>query len=499
MNAAEPAPQTAPASGPVRSEERSTLARTRQLVIARGASTVLTFCIPLVLARMLNTTQYGTYKQFVLVAQTAYLLLPFGVTQSLYYFLPNGQNRRAYICQTHLFTGAVAAAAAVVLFVFGAPIATRLGNPGLGAFRGQLGLYAAGLLASLPFEITFTARGRTGQAAVTYILSDIARTAAMTLPVLLGWGMAGLTTGLAAWATARWVAALLLTVRGETGPAFTRATWSQQWRYALPFGTAMLVAVPQNYFHQYAVSASVTAAEFAAYSIGCFQLPLVDLLYMPTTEILMVRIGELDAEKRSAEAAGVFSQAVARLSQLFLPLALFLFAAAGDFVPALFSTRYLSAVPIFRVAVWAIVLSSFPADGALRARKRTDFILRSYVLKAVVAVPAVIVGIHAWGAFGAIIGWLLGEVAGKGILLARLPETLAASVRELLPLRTFAKTLAAGTAAAAAVALFAWAAPPEKHVARLAFECLLFAGVHAGVLALLGERPLALVTSFIRG
>ncbi|MBS2028809.1 MAG: polysaccharide biosynthesis C-terminal domain-containing protein [Deltaproteobacteria bacterium] len=494
MNPAE----TADAPAQVQAETRSTMARTRQLVLARGVSALMTFCIPLVLARMLSATEYGTYKQFVLVAQTLYMVLPFGVVQSLYYFLPRGQDRRAYLCQTHLFIGAVAATAALVLWRFGDPLAIRLGNPGLGALKVQLGLYAAGLLASLPFEVTFTARGRTGQAAITYVASDFVRTAVMTLPVLFGFGMTGLATGLAAWATARWLAALLFTVRGETGPMVSARTWSSQWRYALPFGTAMLVAVPQSYFHQYAVSASVSAASFAVYSVGCFQLPLVDLLYLPTTEILMVRIGELDAEHRSEEGAGVFREATGRLLLLFVPLALFLFASAPDFVPALFSERYRSAVPIFRIAVWAIVLASFPVDGALRARKRTDFILQSYVAKAVVAVPLVLVGLKFMGIVGAILAWLLGEAFGKGLLMSRLPTALGASMRRLVPLPDLARAVGSGVVAAGAVALFASLAPPSRHLARLTCEGLLFGGIYAGGLALLGGRPLELVAGFVR-
>src|SRR6185312_7670986 len=139
VNPADTAPAPAQVA-PARAEPSSTMARTRQLVLARGVSALMTFCIPLVLARMLSTTEYGTYKQFVLVAQTLYMVLPFGVVQSLYYFLPRGEDRRAYLCQTHLFIGLVAAAAALVLWRFGDPLAVRLGNPGLGGLKIQLGL-----------------------------------------------------------------------------------------------------------------------------------------------------------------------------------------------------------------------------------------------------------------------------------------------------------------------------------------------------------------------
>ena len=57
----------------------------------------------------------------------------------------------------------------------------------------------------------------------------------------------------------------------------------------------MAVSVPQHSLHQWVVSAHFDPALFAIYTVGCFQLPIVDLLYTPTTEVLMVHVGELAA------------------------------------------------------------------------------------------------------------------------------------------------------------------------------------------------------------
>jgi O-antigen/teichoic acid export membrane protein len=486
-----------PVAEPVRAKD-TTASRTRTLILARGASAVMTFFIPLVLARMLPTTEYGTYKQFVLVAQTLYAVLPFGMAQSLYYFLPRGKDRRAYLGQTHAFVGMMAVLAAVALVLFAVPLARQLGNPELSHLRVWLALYAAGLLASLPFEITFTARGKTGFAAATYLVSDFVRTAVMTLPVLLGFGLTGLCVGLAAWATARWGATLLLTMRGEPGPSFNKAAWREQVKYALPFGAAMAVAVPQNYFHQYAVSASVDAAAFAVYSVGCFQLPLVDLLYMPTTEILMVRIGELDAEGRVHEGAKVFREASSRLLLLFVPMAFFLFSAAPDFVPALFSEKYLSAVPVFRIALWAILLAGVPVDGALRARKATGAIFQSYVVKALVAVPLVLVGLHYLGIYGAILAWVAGEAVGKALLLSRLPKAMNVTFGELMPWKSMAQALAGAVLAAGCVVAFEHLAPASRHVTRMLCECAIFGVAYAAGLAAVGGNPVQVIGSFVK-
>ena len=74
--------------------------RAGPLVLARLASALLTVSIPLVLARQLDAADYGTYKQLFLVFQVLTLLLPFGMAQSLYFFLPREPGAaRAYLGQ----------------------------------------------------------------------------------------------------------------------------------------------------------------------------------------------------------------------------------------------------------------------------------------------------------------------------------------------------------------------------------------------------------------
>ena len=66
----------------------SILARARPLLVARLAGAALMLAVPMVLARVLLPASYGTFKQAWLVSQTLALMLPMGLTQSLYYFVP---------------------------------------------------------------------------------------------------------------------------------------------------------------------------------------------------------------------------------------------------------------------------------------------------------------------------------------------------------------------------------------------------------------------------
>ena len=87
------------------------------LMLGRGAATVLSFALPLILTRLLPQTEFGTYKQVWLVVTTAYFMLQLGLAQSLYYFLPrkDGQQR-AWVTQASFSLLTLGAICAVGLF-----------------------------------------------------------------------------------------------------------------------------------------------------------------------------------------------------------------------------------------------------------------------------------------------------------------------------------------------------------------------------------------------
>lgn len=479
------------------------LGKAGPLVLARLFTAGLTVCIPLVLARVMSLDQYGTYKQLFLIAQTLYYVLPFGVAQSLYFFVPRADEKRPWFGQTLLFLTVVGALAAVAIWALGQPVAAYFKNPALLRHRVPLAIYTWALLGSFPLEISLTSQGRTKLSAIAYLVSDTLRAAVMVVPVLLGFGLTGMMIAVAGFACLRYAAAWVVMLKGTTGRLFDRRMFVDQLVYAAPFGAAMALAIPQQYAHQYAVSGLVSPQLFAIYAVGCFQLPLVDLLYTPTSEVLMVQLGELDKQGRMAQAAQAFREASARLAYAFFPMAAFLFAAAPEFIGALFGQRFLPAVPLFRVSVVGVALAVMPMDGVLRARGQTRHIFVSYLVKALVTVPLVYFGVRGLGMMGGILSWAIAEAVGKAVLFLRVPKALSAPeqplrARDVVPWSAFAH--AAGAAAAGAVATFwlralsekAWTGLPASFVWRvlpLGVAGLLFFAGYLVVLWCMGVRP----------
>jgi O-antigen/teichoic acid export membrane protein len=490
----------------------SFLAKAGPLVLARFFTAGLTVCIPLVLARALSLPDFGTYKQLFLLSQTLYYVLPLGVPQSLFFFLPRTEERRPWMGQTLLLMSGVGVLTAALIYALTGRLAAAFDNPSLAEHALALAVFTASMVGSSGLETALTARGRTRAAALVYLVSDVVRALILVVPVLLGFGLQVMMLGVALYGLVRWAAAWWLGLKGERGPLFHGALLKQQLRYAAPFGAAMLLAIPQQYAHQYAVGLAVPTALFAIYTVGCFQLPLVDLLYSPTSEVLMVRLGELDREGRVREGVAAFREASGRLAYAFLPLAAFLFAAAPEFIGAAFGAKFLPAVPLFRVSVLGVVLAILPMDGVLRARGETRAIFLSYLVKALVTVPLVWVGVTRYGMMGGIVSWALAEVVGKLALFVRLPSALSGGgapvpVRELMPWPELGRAAMAAGAAAAAVALLRtllphlWEGLPEGLLRRglpLAAVGLLFGVGYLALLRVVGVRPLAVLASLRR-
>ncbi len=480
-------------------QEQSLLRKAGPLVIARFASALVTISIPLVLARAMNLGEYGTYKQLFLISQTLYYVLPFGVAQSLYFFIPRAEAKRPYFAQTLIYLLFAGAAAGAILYGFGPQIASGLNNPGLLDHRLALALYCGCAVGAFPLELSMTSQGKTRQSAITYLVSDGLRAAAMTFPILLGYGLEGMMAAMIAFAVLRLGAAWVLMVGRGEGAIWNTRLFLSQLAYAAPFGAAILFSIPQQYAHQFMVASTVTPELFAIYAAGCFQLPLVDLLYTPTSEVLMVRLGELERAGKMDEAVAAFRDAAGKLAFCFLPMAAFLFTAAPEFIAAIFGPRFAGAAPIFRVCLVGIPLAILPLDGVLRARNQTRHIFFSYLAKATVTVPLVYVAVKSLGMMGGIATYAITEIFGKVILLRKVPSALSSPSRkltlaEVIPWGSLGKAALAAAAAASAVSALRWVSGPAWSQLPQSFLIRLLPLAGAGALFLIGYLAVLWIT-----
>ncbi len=420
------------------------------LVAGRLLSAALTFGLPLVLARLLTPEQFGTYKQFFLIASTLQLTGQLGLTQSLYYFLPRGgKERGSYVAQTFGSLALLGALFGGALWLAAPTLGRWLGDGTLASLRAPLALFGGLMLGAASLESAILSEGRIAKAALAYVLSDGVRALALVLGAKYG-GPAGLFWAAAGTAAAR-VAALFVIVMSRTVP-FARpraALFKAQLAYALPFAGACYLYVAQRYFSQYAVSASFDAATFALFAVASFHMPMVDIVFTPLSDVMIVHIGKAQHSGRPRAAWAAWNEAVQRLASILFPAAACAWLFGPALLPLLFTHKYDASVPLFMLVTLEIPLWILPLDALFRAAGDTRFLFVFYCARLVLTAALVLGGIHSFGLPGAIAGGILSEALARVGMLARGRRFLAVTWSRLCDWAALGRTTAAAVAACA--------------------------------------------------
>lgn len=426
------------------------------LMGGRGVAVAITFVLPLVLARILTPDLFGTYRQLLLVVTTVYGIAQLGMAESLFYFIPADPGRAgAYAGNAMLTLAAAGAVIAVAVTLVQSPIAGALDNPALQGLLALVGGYLALMLVSAPLEIVLVSRGRHTAASVAYAISDIGRALSMLLPALVWRRLDALFAGAILFAAVR-AAWAVIACRREFG-AELRADppyLGLQLRYALPLQLAAALEIAQANFHSYVVAGRFDPATFAVYSIGCLQIPLVDLVASSACNVMMVRMRQRMAPDEPAAIMPIWRDTARKLALLLVPLLCLLGLAAHDLITVLFTDVYAASVPVFRIWLLVLLLAAVPVHGPLRVLDDTRVLALQTFAKLLIVAVFTIPFLAIFGLPGAVLVALAAMLFGKSLLLVRLAKRTGSPLARVLPWRSYAGiALAAAAAAAPAIAV----------------------------------------------
>jgi O-antigen/teichoic acid export membrane protein len=421
------------------------------LMSGRVLAFAATFFIPVVLARVFAPAEFGTYKQLFLIFSTVYYIAQFGMASSLYYFLPQAHVEPGrYAANAALFLALSGLACIGALQIGSSKVAQWLSNTELPAYLPWIGLYLFLMLLSAAMEMIMISRGRYLWASVSYAVSDLARAAAFILPALLFRQLDWLLKGAVLVAGLRAVGTFLY-LRREFGGGLRpdAALLKDQLRYAVPFGMAVLVEILQTNFHQYAVSNRFDPATFAIYAVGCLQIPFVDFVATPTSDVMMVKMRERLSEGRNHAVLDIWHGTTRKLALLFFPLSGLAMVTGREIIVSLFTEKYVASTAVFVASAAGILFAAWQVDGVLRVYAETRFLLMLNLVRLILIATLIGWFLSQFRLVGPVLVTLLATLAGKVLALARIQRLMKVAVAGLLPWRCLAALL--GSAAGAAV------------------------------------------------
>ena len=426
------------------------------LTAGRVIAFLFTFFIPVVLVRVFDPVDFGTYKQLFLIYTTIFYAAQFGMAESLYYFMPlnPGQSSR-YAVNSIVALAAAGVVCLGLIAAGGFQLSRVLNNDAISRHALLLGIYTLLMMVSAVLEIAMIARKHYLWASATYALSDILRAILLVLPVLLFRRLDWLMLGAVTYALMRCVV-LIGYLRNDFRDEI-QVDWTcfrKQLRYAIPFGLAIVIGILQANLHQYAVSHYFDAATFAIYAVGCLQIPIVDFIVTPASSVMMVRMSERRGQGRSDGLISMWHDMSRKLALVFIPLVALLLLNAHNIIVLLFTERYLRSVPIFMVWSLAIVFATLPTDAVLRVFAQTRFMLIQNIMSLALIALGIRWFLFKFGLIGAVMITIATAGLCKGLALLRVKRLLLVPFRDLLPWRSLCGILIAAAAASIPTLVF---------------------------------------------
>lgn len=425
------------APGAGRPPARASLSGQAGMVIfGRALAFVFAFLVPVVLVRVVSKEDYGVYREALFVFATFSPILQFGLTQSLYYFYPRrAADRPALITQTHLLLFAIGTLFAVGLILARAPVARYFDQPAMADYMYWVGPFTALMVVSSTIEVLTIVEQKVGLTFWVVMASEGLRSVLVVVVGVLTRDVGMMLAALTVFAAARTIFVFYYCGRQrllDVG-SMRRDFLREQLLYSVPFGLAGTVVTVLSSVDRFYVSRLFDSAAFAVYSVGCFQLPIVTIVFTSATSVILGRMAELQKDGKLREMLALWRSATRKMSHVSIPVTVVFAVLSREFVVGLFTAQYVEAVPIFIAFLFLIPRQAVPYGSVTRAFGLTRFILWVCVVALAVAVGLTALLVKPLGMLGAAIGVIVGMWIVAEVQVARTKHLLQVSYRELFP------------------------------------------------------------------
>jgi O-antigen/teichoic acid export membrane protein/transposase-like protein len=388
--------------------QKSFIERAAWLAGANLLAFALSFLTPLVIVRVFDRGEFGTYKQLFQILTTFMTALYLQVPMSAYYFMPREPNKRLQVAMNIiLFYLVVGLLTALVFAAYPTWITYIFHNPALDQHIPLLGVALTLWLIASNVEIFPLALGDVRTASRFIVLAQISKSLIMISAALMFGSLRAVLWGSIIQGVIQ-CAFMLGYIHFRIGSLKARLDqlfdWSllrRQLSNSLPYGGGATAQSLQVDLHNYFVSHYFSAASFAVYANGCFQVPLISLLQGSFRDALTPEVARLEASGDYRAIIQAWLNAMRRLSFVILPACALLFVVRRELIVTLFTEAYADSASIF--AVYLVVMMTQVILTSSIMRSIADF--RYFRLKFNLAqIPLACVALYAGIKFGGLEG-----------------------------------------------------------------------------------------------
>lgn len=389
--------------------------------------------IGIILARNLSQADFGSYRQLFLIYGTFSTFLLLGLPQSLLYFLPKADNPREQkqiISRTINILSLLAIVFSLVLFVLRANIAAMFNNAGLEKLLLIYCLYPIFMFINQLYSTIMLGLQKPLKAAEFTVFSITADFLLILGAILLSGSLSTIVAAILVSAFLQWGFVHYKLKNVTEFFVFDTNGLRAQLKYAIPLGLSSMVGILTVQLDKLVVSGCFSPEQFAVFSIGAMELPVIGILANSVNSIILPAMSSM--ENRSA-ATAIYKASVRKNALIVFPIVAFCFVMGSQIISLVYGTAYIQSVPYFRIYLFSLPLRIASYGILFQAFNQTKTILYSSIAALILNLGLNIILVKSLGMMGPALATVLVVFGVTSMYLILIPIQLKINLKHLFP------------------------------------------------------------------
>jgi len=394
--------------------------------------------LPMILVRMLNKEEFGTYQQFynLLIILTAMFSMGFHYNLFYYYPLLKGQERVRSVLTTFyilLVLGVIGAMFINLDFISGLFFDTD----GIAHLLPVISICLALSIVTTLFDSIFIVEKKNIACLLFPVIDSLFKVVIILYCAIQFGSISSIIYGYLAYLCARFIVLAGYVFKNYfsklTGGFFSKDSVWEQLRYGLSAGVSVVIRnISQKFDKLYAIQ-YFTPVVYANYSIAFMGIPGITILYDSFSKVIIPPLAEYIQKGEHNKGLKLYRAFVSKNISVTFPLVGFFIVYASHIIAVIYTPSYREATPYFQIYLLTLFIWMLSPGTILRASGNTKIILRNCVISAVITIPLTIYMIKVYDLYGAIIGAIISYALPSLLNFSKEMKVLKSNVAQVIP------------------------------------------------------------------
>jgi len=222
-------------------------------------------------------------------------------------------------------------------------IGNWLNNPELNKYTLMIGL---AIIAMLPYELAepfLISANKSNHFSVLNALAAISYFVIVLSSLLMNKSLGFIFTSITALYVTQFSVLFIMMLRyskNSSGGEDKRVTLKQVINYCLPISLQLLVGKMSGMLDRYIISSNFTPAQYAVYSRGATQLPIIEILPYSMSNVLFPKYSSYQESGKLKELFELWQKAMMKVAFLVYPVFAFFCVYSYDFIVIIYTDEY---------------------------------------------------------------------------------------------------------------------------------------------------------------